>query len=115
VVELSSANRSGAPNIPRAGGSREQTCFIEAARRRLTKRSSVSSQFDTSRSPTLHRHNNAQGADDMKPFWIKTAAVLCMLVASCVASAASELTPAECNDYPFKPLSKPVTHAQLMQ
>ena len=51
----------------------------------------------------------------MKPFWIKTAAVLCMLVASCVASAAGELTPAECNDYPFKPLSKPVTHAQLMQ
>ncbi|MEA3084914.1 MAG: hypothetical protein QOC89_2611 [Paraburkholderia sp.] len=38
-----------------------------------------------------------------------------LLLASGVASAAGKLTPAECNDYPFTPLSKPVTHAQLMQ
>ena len=38
-----------------------------------------------------------------------------LLLASGVASAAGKLTPDECNDYPFKPLSKPVTHAQLMQ
>jgi Domain of unknown function (DUF4148) len=82
---------------------------------RITKRSSVSLQFDTSRSPTLHRHNTAQGTDDMKPFWSKSAVALCVLLLSGVASAASKLTPAECNDYPFKPLNKPVTHAQLMQ
>ena len=40
---------------------------------------------------------------------------LCVLLASGVVSAASKLTSVECNDYPFKPLSKPVTHAQLMQ
>jgi len=51
----------------------------------------------------------------MKLFWSKTAVALCVLLASGVTSAASKLTPAECNDYPFKPLSKPVTHAQLMQ
>ncbi|APR40411.1 DUF4148 domain-containing protein [Paraburkholderia sp. SOS3] len=50
----------------------------------------------------------------MKPFWIKTAATLCVLLASGAASA-SKLTPGECNDYPFKPLSGAVTHAQLMQ
>lgn len=55
----------------------------------------------------------------MKPFWIKTAkttVALCVLFASGAASASSsKLTPNECNDYPFKPLSGPVTHAQLMQ
>ncbi|CAB3805674.1 hypothetical protein LMG28138_05702 [Pararobbsia alpina] len=52
----------------------------------------------------------------MKTFWIKTAAVLYMLVASCVASAASELTPAECNDYPFQAIEqKQVTHALSRQ
>ncbi|CDY78575.1 hypothetical protein BGLT_04879 [Caballeronia glathei] len=51
----------------------------------------------------------------MKPFWMKTTVVLCMLVASGAASAGAKLTPGECNDYPFTPLSKPVTHAQLMQ
>ncbi|CAB3750058.1 DUF4148 domain-containing protein [Paraburkholderia humisilvae] len=51
----------------------------------------------------------------MKPFWIKTTVVFCVLLASGAASASSRLTPGECNDYPFKPLSKPVTHAQLMQ
>jgi len=29
--------------------------------------------------------------------------------------AAPSLTPAQCNDYPFKPLNQEVTHAQLMQ
>jgi hypothetical protein len=51
----------------------------------------------------------------MKPFWNKSAVALCVLLASGVASAAGKLTPAECNDYPFKPLSKPVSHAELMQ
>ncbi|QCP53306.1 DUF4148 domain-containing protein [Trinickia violacea] len=51
----------------------------------------------------------------MKLIWSKTAVALCVLLASGAASAASKLTPAECNDYPFKPLSKPVTHAQLMR
>ena len=51
----------------------------------------------------------------MKPFWTQTAVALCVLLASGVASAAGKLTPAECNDYPFKPLSAPVTHAQLVQ
>jgi Domain of unknown function (DUF4148) len=51
----------------------------------------------------------------MKPFWIKTTVALCVLLASGAASASSKLTAAECGDYPFKPLSKPVTHAQLMQ
>jgi hypothetical protein len=72
-------------------------------------------QFDTSRSATSHHHNSAQGTDDMKPFWSKSAVALCILLASGVASAAGKLTPAECTDYPFQPLSKPVTHAQLMQ
>jgi hypothetical protein len=51
----------------------------------------------------------------MKPVWIKTAAALCVLLASGAASASGKLTPGECNDYPFTPLSKPVTHAQLMK
>jgi hypothetical protein len=54
----------------------------------------------------------------MKPFWIKSAqttVALCVLLASGAAMAGSKLTPNECNDYPFKPLSGPVTHAQLMQ
>jgi hypothetical protein len=72
-------------------------------------------QFDTSGSATSHHHNTAQGTDDMKPFWSKSAVALCVLLASGVASAAGKLTPAECTDYPFQPLSKPVTHAQLMQ
>jgi hypothetical protein len=67
------------------------------------------------RSATSHYHNTAQGTDDMKPFRSKSAVALYVLLASGVASAAGNLTPAECNDYPFKPLSKPVTHAQLMQ
>jgi hypothetical protein len=68
-----------------------------------------------SRSATSHHHNTAQGTDDMKPLWSKSAVALCVLLASGAASAASKLTPAECNDYPFQPLSKPVTHAQLME
>jgi hypothetical protein len=51
----------------------------------------------------------------MKPFWIKTTMALCVVLASGAASASAKLTPQECNDYPFTPLSKPVTHAQLMQ
>jgi hypothetical protein len=54
----------------------------------------------------------------MKPFWIKTAktsVALCVLLASGAALANGKLTPNECNDYPFKPLNGPVTHAQLMQ
>jgi len=51
----------------------------------------------------------------MKTFWKKTTVVLCVMLASGAASASSKLTPHECNDYPFTPLSKPVTHAQLMQ
>jgi hypothetical protein len=62
----------------------------------------------------LHLHNTAQGTN-MKPFWSKSAVAFCVLLASGAASAASKLTPAECNDYPFQPLSKPVTHAQVIQ
>ena len=51
----------------------------------------------------------------MKPFWIKTMVVLGVLLVSGAASASTKLTSQECNDYPFTPLSKPVTHAQLMQ
>jgi hypothetical protein len=51
----------------------------------------------------------------MKAFWIKTTVVLGVLLASGAASASTKLTPRECNDYPFTQLSKPVTHAQLMQ
>lgn len=51
----------------------------------------------------------------MKTLWIKTTVAVCVLLASGVASASSKLTPNECNDYPFKPLHGPVTHAQLMQ
>ncbi len=40
---------------------------------RLRKYSSFSLQFDTSRSATSHHHNSAQGIDDMKPFWSKSA------------------------------------------
>jgi len=38
-----------------------------------------------------------------------------LLLASASALATPGLTPAECNDYPFKPLSHEVTHAQLMR
>ena len=37
------------------------------------------------------------------------------MIASASIMAAPSLTPAQCNDYPFIPLSQEVTHAQLMQ
>jgi hypothetical protein len=51
----------------------------------------------------------------MKPFWVKTTVMIGVLLVSGAASATTTLTPRQCNDYPFTPLSKPVTHAQLMQ
>jgi Domain of unknown function (DUF4148) len=68
-----------------------------------------------SRGATSHHPNATRGTDDMKPFWKKSAVALCVLLASGVASAAGKLTPAECGGYPFTRLSKPVSHAQLMQ
>jgi hypothetical protein len=38
-----------------------------------------------------------------------------LLAAATSAMAAPHLTPQQCNDYPFKPLTKEVTHAQLIQ
>jgi hypothetical protein len=38
-----------------------------------------------------------------------------LMVGSAGAMASARLTPAQCNDYPFKPLTGPVTHAQLYQ
>ncbi|WP_321953648.1 DUF4148 domain-containing protein [Paraburkholderia bannensis] len=40
---------------------------------------------------------------------------LTFLAVSASAVAAPHLTPQQCNDYPFKPLKKEVTHAQLEQ
>jgi len=51
----------------------------------------------------------------LKSFIPGIALASALLLASGVASADDKLTTAECNDYPFKPLTKPVTHAQLMQ
>src|ERR1700754_3696361 len=84
----------------------------DSPRASLTECSSVLSRFDTSYGSSLHRHNIPQGADDMKPFWIKaakTTVALCVLFASGAASASSsKLTPNECTLYPFKPHVGPV-------
>jgi len=45
---------------------------------------------------------------------IKAVACAAFLALSASAFAAGKLTPQQCNDYPFKPLRGPVTHAQLM-
>lgn len=44
----------------------------------------------------------------------RTAACTLLMLVSASAFASSRLTPQQCNDYPFKPLNGPATHAQLM-
>jgi hypothetical protein len=46
---------------------------------------------------------------------LKFLVALSVLVASASAVASPHLTSQQCNDYPFKPLKKEVTHAQLQQ
>jgi hypothetical protein len=46
---------------------------------------------------------------------LKCLVSLSILVAGTSVMAAPHLTPQQCNDYPFKPLKKEVTHAQLEQ
>ncbi|MBN3855019.1 DUF4148 domain-containing protein [Paraburkholderia sp. Ac-20340] len=46
---------------------------------------------------------------------LKCLVSLTFLVVSASAVAAPHLTHQQCNDYPFKPLKKEVTHAQLEQ
>jgi hypothetical protein len=45
---------------------------------------------------------------------MKAVCVTSMLLASASSFAGQQLTPAQCNDYPFVPTHGPVTHAQLM-
>jgi Domain of unknown function (DUF4148) len=46
---------------------------------------------------------------------IKAVFAMLLLVGGVPVMAGSKLTPAECNDYPFKPVIGEITHAQLVQ